>query len=83
MRHQAMQVHNSQYHTRSCDPCAPVGPDLFAICRCEERLAACGPFCCDWTRSVGTAQVILYEKGFKLKLSGGEVYYTACSLLVI
>jgi len=26
---------------------------------------------------------ILYEKGIKLKLYGNEVYYTACSLLVI
>jgi len=26
---------------------------------------------------------ILYEKAFKLKLSGDEVYYTACSLQVI
>ena len=27
--------------------------------------------------------VILCEKGIKSKLSGNEVYYTACSLLVI
>ena len=27
--------------------------------------------------------VISYEKAFTLKLSGNEVYYTACSLLVI
>jgi hypothetical protein len=26
---------------------------------------------------------ISYEKGFELKLSGDEVYYTACSLLVV
>ena len=25
----------------------------------------------------------LYEKGIEMKLSGNEVYYTACSLLVI
>ena len=27
--------------------------------------------------------MILYEQGIKFKLSGDEVYYTACSLLVI
>ena len=30
-----------------------------------------------------TARKILCEKGFKLELSGNEVYYTACSSLVI
>ena len=32
---------------------------------------------------VMTLQGILHEKGIELKLSGNEVYYTACSLLVI
>ena len=35
-----------------------------------------------WSTTCGFVLGISYEKAFKLKFSGNEVHYTACSLLV-
>ena len=36
-----------------------------------------------WLQHHPDAGLISYEKSFNVKLSGNEIYYTACSLLVM
>ena len=45
----------------------------------EEQIAKAG----GQGSKVANQKGVLHEKEFKLKLSGNEVYYTACSLLAI